>query len=226
MKIAGAIFDMDGTLIDSLMTWDVLWAQLGEMYKGDKSFRPDPITEKEVRTVPLLEAMEIVHQNCAIGESGEALWRFATEKGAQFYAEEVQMKDGVMNFLEHLKACGVKMCVASATAPDLLQLVFDRFHLERYFPKIFSCSEIGRGKEYPDVFDAAAAYLGTPKDNTWVFEDSFVALQTAQRAGYHTVGIYDRYNFNLDRMPEVSNVYIANGETLERLIPLIGKECE
>jgi beta-phosphoglucomutase-like phosphatase (HAD superfamily) len=71
------------------------------------------------------------------------------------------------------------------------------------------------------VFDAAAAFLGTSKESTWVFEDSFVALQTAKRAGYHTVGIYDRYNFNLDRMPEVCDEYIASGETLKRLIPQI-----
>lgn len=221
MKISGAIFDMDGTLVDSLMIWDVLWARLGVKYLNDPSFRPDPITEKEVRTVPLLAAMELVHQNCAIGESGEALWRFATDMCADFYANEVELKPDVLAFLEHLKASGVKMCVASATARDLLNLVIERHRLDLYFSKIFSCSEIGKGKEHPDVFDAASTYLGTPKESTWVFEDSFVALQTAKRAGYHTVGIYDCYNFHLERMPEVSDEYIAKGESLKRLIPKI-----
>ena len=223
MKISGAVFDMDGTLVDSLMLWDVLWERLGVKYLNDKTFRPDPITEKEVRTLPLLAAMELVHQNCKIGESGEALWRFATDMCASFYANDVEMKPEVINFLEHLRNSGVKMCVASATARDLLELVMKRHRLDRYFSKIFSCSEIGKGKEFPDVFDAAAAYLGTPKESTWVFEDSFVALQTAKRAGYHTVGIYDQYNFNLDRMPEVSDEYIAKGETLGSLIPKIEK---
>lgn len=221
MKISGAIFDMDGTLVDSLMIWDVLWERLGVKYKNDATFRPEPMTEKEVRTVPLLEAMELVHQNCKIGESGAALWQFATDMCADFYANEVLLKPDVVAFLEHLKRCGVKMCIASATAPDLLNLVIKRYRLDDYFSKIFSCSEIGKGKEHPDVFDAAAAFLGTSKESTWVFEDSFVALQTAKRAGYHTVGIYDRYNFNLDRMPEVSDEYIASGETLKRLIPKI-----
>ena len=218
MKINGAIFDMDGTLIDSLMVWDVLWEKIGNRYRNDPSFRPDAVTEKAVRTLPLREAMELLHNASGIGESGEVLWQIATQMCVDFYTEEVQMKSGVLDFLEHLKQRGVKMCVASATAPDLLEIVIRRYRLDRYFSKIFSCSEIGKGKEFPDVFQAAHAYLGSPQDRTWVFEDSFVALQTAQKAGYQTVGIYDPYNFNLDRMPEVSTVYIAKGETLTRLI--------
>ena len=221
MKISGAIFDMDGTLVDSLMVWDVLWARFGERYKGDSSFRPDPVTEKAIRTLPLREAMDLLHQKCSIGESGEELWKFATDMCADFYEKDVLMKPDVQDFLAHLKRNGVKMCVASATAPDLLSIIFRRYELDRYFSRIFSCSEIGKGKEHPDVFDAAHAYLGTEKESTWVFEDSFVALETAQRAGYHTVGIYDPYNFCLDRMAEVSTEYIAEGETLARLIPLI-----
>ncbi len=221
MKINGAIFDMDGTLVDSLMVWDVLWTRFGERYLGDASFRPDPVTEKAIRTLPLREAMELLHQTCSIGADGDELWRFATDMCADFYQNDVQMKPDVLDFLEHLKRQGVKMCVASATAPDLLEIIFRRYELDRYFSRIFSCSEIGKGKEYPDVFDAAHAYLGTEKESTWVFEDSFVALQTARRAGYHTVGIYDPYNFCLDQMPEVSTEYIAKGETLARLIPLI-----
>ncbi|MBQ9806741.1 MAG: HAD family phosphatase [Clostridia bacterium] len=221
MKISGAIFDMDGTLVDSLMVWDVLWARFGEQYKGDRSFRPDPVTEQAIRTLPLREAMELLHQTCSIGTDGDELWRFATDVCAEFYEKDVPMKSGVMDFLEHLKQRDVKMCVASATAPDLLAIIFRRYELDRYFTRIFSCSEIGKGKEHPDIFDAAHAYLETEKDSTWVFEDSFVALQTAKGAGYHTVGIYDPYNFCLDQMPEVSTEYIAKGETLARLIPLI-----
>ena len=220
MKISGAVFDMDGTLVDSLMLWDVLWERLGVKYLNDKTFRPDPITEKEVRTLPLLAAMELVHQNCKIGESGEALWRFATDMCASFYANEVEMKPEVINFLEHLRNSGVKMCVASATALDLLELVMKRHRLDRYFSKIFSCSEIGKGKEFPDVFDAAAAYLGTPKESTWVFEDSVVALKTAKDAGFKTVGIYDKYGFDHEILREYSDVFIEDGETMEKLIKI------
>ena len=109
MKINGAIFDMDGTLIDSLMFWDVLWRKLGVYYRNDPTFRPDAVTEKAVRTLSLLEAMELLHKACNIGESGEALWRMATEMCVDFYAHEVQIKDGVLDFLEHLKQKNVHL---------------------------------------------------------------------------------------------------------------------
>lgn len=221
MKITGAIFDMDGTLIDSLMIWDVLWERLGLRYRNDAGFRPDAVTEKAIRTLPLREAMELLHEKAGIGESGEALYRIADSMCRDFYKNDVQMKPGALEFLAHLHRLGVKMCVASATSPSLLQIVVERFGLDRYFSKIFSCSEIGRGKEFPDVFLLARDFLGTPMEETWIFEDSIVALQTARRAGFSTVGIYDRYNFNLELMPEYSTEYIASGETLERLIPKI-----
>ena len=219
MRIHGAIFDMDGTLVDSLGFWDMLWRLLGERYKGSAEFRPDPETERAIRTLPLLEAMCLLHEKSGIGESGTQLHRLTTDTCAQFYKDTVMPKEGVLAFLDHLQDCGVKMCVASATAPDLLSILFDRWGLERYFPRLFSCSEIGKGKEFPDVFHAAHRYLGTDIESTWVFEDSFVALQTARHAGFQTVGVYDVHNFNLDRMPEVSTKYIAKGESLLRLIP-------
>ena len=221
MKITGAIFDMDGTLVDSLGFWDVLWAALGEKYKNDKGFRPDPITEKAVRTAPLYDAMCLVHKNCGLGESGEEVFRTTDKMLKDFYAETVELKPGVLEFLEHLKKERVKMCVASATAPHLISVLMEKFGLSRFFPRIISCSDVGKGKEHPDVFIFAHDFLGTEKESTWIFEDSIVALETATKAGYKTVGIYDKYNFGIDRVKEISTVYIGETDSLAGLIPKI-----
>ncbi len=218
LNITGAIFDMDGTLVDSLMVWDVLWQRLGKKYLGDDSFRPDPVTEKAVRTLTLLDAMTLVHKNCGIGESGEEVWRFTTDMMVDFYENEVKTKAGALEFVAHLHDRGVKMCIASATAPDLIKLALKTTGLDKYFSRIISCSDIGKGKEHPDVFIAAHEYLGTPKESTWVFEDSVVAIETAEAAGYKTVGIYDKYNFGLDRLPSLCTVYLNENESLARLI--------
>jgi thiamine pyrophosphokinase len=61
------------------------------------------------------------------------------------------------------------MCVASATAPHLISVLMEKFNLYKYFPRIFSFSEVGKGKEFPDVFIAAHTYLGTLKESTWIF---------------------------------------------------------
>ena len=218
MEIKGAIFDMDGTLVDSLMVWDVLWQRLGKKYLNDEGFRPDPITEKAVRTLTLLDAMTLVHKNCNIGGSGEEIWSFTTDMLADFYSKDVKLKDGVLEFLEHLHEKGVRACIASATAPDLISLAMRSTGIDKYFGKIISCSDIGKGKEHPDVFIAALEYLGTPKESTWVFEDSVVAIETAVGAGFSTVGIYDKHNFGLDRIPKLATIYVGEGETLRKII--------
>ena len=221
MNITGAIFDMDGTLIDSLGFWDFLWETLGEKYLGDKSFRPDAVTEKAVRTVTLYDGMCIVHNNCKIAESSEALFAVAEEMLKNFYEEKVEMKPGALEFLKYLKQRGVKMCIASATVPHLIGTIMDKFDLHRFFKRVFSCNDVGKGKEHPDVFIEAHRYLKTPKESTFIFEDSIVALETATKAGYHTVGVYDRFNFALDKVKKISTVYIDKGESLTKIIPEI-----
>lgn len=223
MKISGAIFDMDGTLADSLMYWDMFWARVGETYRGDPGFRPDPETEKSIRTMALRDAMALLHDRYGIAESGDALWEMSDRLCARFYAEDVQMKPGAMEFLDHCLDRGIRMCVASATASDLLDILVKKYRLDRYFPRIFSCSEIGRGKEHPDIFLLANEWLGTPKESTWIFEDSIIALETASAAGYQTVGIYDQYNasFPREQVAALSTVYIGEGDSLARLIPEI-----
>ena len=218
MKIKAAIFDMDGTLIDSLMIWGVIWAKLGEKYLGNPDFLPRAEDDKKVRTLTLKDAMTLIHERYHLGESGEAVWNEASRIIGDFYENDVKLKAGAREFLEHCQKSGVKMCIASATAPDLIELAMKHCEIEQYFSKIFSCSQIGKGKEEPDVFLMAAAYFGEEKSETWVFEDSLVAIETAVGVGMPTVGIYDRFNFGQERIKEIATEYIGEGETLLKLM--------
>ena len=221
MKMKAAIFDMDGTLIDSLKIWGVIWEKLGSKYLGDSDFVPNEEDDKKVRTLTLKEAMALIHRNYGLGSDGEEVWRDADRIIADFYMNEVQLKPGVRAFLDHCRCECVKMCIASATAPELLELALKHCGIEHYFSKIFSCGTIGKGKEHPDIFLMAADYLGEEIAETWVFEDSLVALETAVRIGMPTVGIYDRFNFGQERIQEIVTEYIGDGETLVKLTETI-----
>ena len=218
MQMKAAIFDMDGTLIDSLMVWDVLWKTFGERFRDGREFKPEVHLDKAVRTLPLKEAMELVHTTCRIGGSGEELLRAANEIIEHFYRFDVNMKAGVKEFLEHCYEKGVKMCIASATDPYLIDIAVKHCGIEKYFSKIFSCAEIGKGKEYPDVYLMALEHLGTSAEETWIFEDSYVALNTARKIGMPAVGIYDRYNYGQEILRENATVYVGEGENLMKLV--------
>ena len=218
MNISGAIFDMDGTLINSLIFWDVLWEEFGNRYLGGEKFYPDLEADKAIRTMVLSEAMDYYHERFNIGKSGADLLNTANEVFRDCYVNRVELKDGVKEFLDYLKAKGVKMCIASATDKALLVYAMERCGLYEYFDTILSCADVGKGKDQPDIYYAALDKLGTDKDSTWVFEDSFVALRTANGMGLNTVGIYDKFNFDQDKMQKLATHYIADGETLMKLV--------
>lgn len=218
MQMKAVIFDMDGTLIDSLMIWDVLWSKLGETYLNNKDFRPSKEDDKAVRTLTAKDAMSLIHKKYNIGKSGEELLNFSNRIIIDFYSNTVMLKTGVREFLEYCKERGVKMCLATATAPDLLYIALERCDIAKYFLKIFSCGDIGKGKEHPDIFLLAQNFLGEKIEDTWVIEDSLVAIETATKAGFSTVGIYDQFNYGQEKIKEISTVYIEQGETLLKLI--------
>ncbi len=218
MNIKAAIFDMDGTLIDSLMLWEMFWSAIGDKYSNDKNFKPTKEDDKAVRTLALKDAMELVHKNYSFGDSGEELFNLTNDILIDFYANKVELKPGVLEFLDYCKNQGVKMCIASASAPDHLKLALKHCGIGKYFSKCFSCADLGVGKDKPDIYLLASEFLGEKTEETWVFEDSLTAIETAIKIGMPTVAIYDSFNFGQERMREIATKYISKGESLLKLI--------
>lgn len=218
MEFTGAIFDMDGTLIDSLWFWDILWEKLGEDYLSNKDFKPSKEDDKLVRTMLLVDAMNLIHRNYKIGKTGEEVFNYTRNLIKWFYGEKVKLKNGVYDYLLHLKNKGVKMCIASASEPDFIGIALKNCGIDEFFSKIISCANVGKGKEEPDVFLKALEYLGTDIYQTVVVEDSLIAIKTAKKAGFKTIGVYDKNNFGHAEMKKIANEYIDNGESLLKLI--------
>ena len=218
MEFKAAIFDMDGTLIDSLIFWEYLWSYCGERYLGDKGFSPREEDDKKVRTLTMKDAMYLIHDRYGIAESGEALLRVANDLIRDFYENRVELKDGAADFLAYCQKNGVKMCIASATAPELVRVAMKRCGIEPYFSAVISCADFGKGKDAPDVFLGAVGHLGECIEDTWVFEDSAVAVETAVNIGMPVVGIFDRNNYGQDKIRALARVYVGPGETLKKLI--------
>ncbi len=217
-KIKGAIFDMDGTLINSLIVWDFVWKRFGEKFSKDGTFSISEESDKKIRTMTLFGAMEYIHEEYNIGNSPSELVDEANKIMLEFYSDEVKVKDGVTEFLDYCLERGIKMCVASATASPLVSVAMEHCGLEKYFPCVISCATVGKGKEEPDVFLKALESLGTDISETCVFEDSYVAIETAHRAGFMTVGIHDKNSFCQDVIKKTADLYIGENETLLKLI--------
>lgn len=219
MDFKGIIFDFDGTLGDSLHFWKWEYETLSNKYCCGKPLDITPEDDKLFRTSLFVNAAKIMHERYGLGQSAEELLEFANKSIQTFYKTEVKPKAGVVEFLEHCQKQGVKMCIASATATAELEAAVEVCGLKRYFPKIFSCQEVGVGKDKPDVFILAQEWLGTKREETWVFEDSLLALKTARSIGMPTVGIFDFNNpYTEEQLKEYSTVFISKSQTMADLI--------
>lgn len=218
MNLKAAVFDMDGTLINSLIFWNELWEALGTKYRNDPGFKPTEEDDKTFRTATLNQTMAIVHDHYHMGESAQELIDIANDSIVELYSQRVLLKPGVREFLDDCQAKGVKMIIASATERRYLEMAMEHCDLNRYFPEILSCGDIGKGKDQPDIYLMACEHLGTKPEETWVFEDSAVAIETATKIGMPTVAIYDPFNYGQDKMQKMATHYIAEGESLMKLI--------
>ena len=221
MRIKGAIFDCDGTLIDSLGFWEIFYKKIGELYFNGKEFFPDPADDKAMRTQTIAFLSHIMHEKYGVAQSAQEVADFCVDVFKWYYGEIVDLKPGVKELLAHLKEKGVKICIASAAEKALIQLVLNRHGVLQYFEGIISCSEIGAGKDKPDVFLAAEKFLGSPHAQTWIFEDSLLAIQTAKKAGFPIVGIYDALTFGQQEAQALCDEYIEEGGSFAELIPKI-----
>ncbi len=204
---------MDGTLVDSLMFWEEFWPKAGKKFLGADNFTVGEEADKAVRTMFAAQAMPYVNQLFHFCETDEEFFNYFISEIKDFYAR-VKPKAGAIELLEHLKALGIKMCVASATDRENLIYAIEVCGLTKYFDTVLSCADIGVGKDKPDVYIAAKKELGLEAEDVCVFEDSYVALETAKKAGFQTVGIYDKYNYGQDRLKAASIIYIKKGEPL------------
>ncbi len=218
MKIKGAIFDMDGTIVDSLFFWPYLWRRIGIKYMGDESFAPSEEADRTVRTMIYDDAMAYFKEYYKIPGDVSDFLSFAKDGVEEFYEKEVCAKPGAAVLLDYLKKSGVRLTLASASSVSYIQTALRRCSLEGYFESVISCAQIGVGKEKPDIFLKAADIMQTEPERICVFEDSFVALRTAKAAGFKTVGIYDRNNYDEEKLRELADIFLEEGRTLDSLI--------
>lgn len=182
-----AIFDMDGTLVDSM----AYWQDLEREFLTSKGVT-DGLEEILERAKPLtlVEAAALFSQYCDAG-TPEQMEADILALMEAHYRSDVAIKPGAREYLDRLQAQGVTMCVASATPRHLVQICLERLGLTHYFSFLLSCVEVGAGKNHPDVFLEAARRLGCAPAEAAVFEDAIYAVRTSHAAGFHVVAVYD-----------------------------------
>ena len=184
------IFDMDGTLVDSMSYWQGMERE----YLARRGAKPGPELEElieRLRPMTLKDAARVFISELGISDTPEQISAEMNAVMEENYRLRIPLKPDVAEYLTLLRERGAKLCTASATITPLVKMTLDRLGVGHLFDFMLSCVDVGASKDRPDVYFAAAARLGAKPEETAVFEDSLQALTTAKKAGFYAVAVRD-----------------------------------
>jgi len=187
-NIKGVIFDLDGTLIDSM--W--IWGDVAEAYLRSHGAVPHSNFREALRTLNTTEEAQHYIDVYGIDLPVDEVAQGRDNLMKEYLKDVVELKAGVLQALKELKKRGVRMCIATATDRPLVEVSIERHGLDEYIEHIFTCTEENTSKSSPDIYFQAAKFLGTDISETLVVEDALYAIKTASEAGFVVAGVYDK----------------------------------
>ena len=185
-----AIFDVDGTILDSVGIWE----EAGERYLRAIGKEPEKMLGRILFPMTIEEGAVYIKEYYKLSQDISEIIQGVLGVIKDFYYKKALLKKWAGNFLGKLFDEKIPVAAATSGKREYVEAAFKRLGILPYFSRIFTCSEIGRGKSDPLIYLTAGEYLGEDASDIYVFEDALYALETAKAAGFRTVGVYDRYS--------------------------------
>ena len=207
-----AIFDLDGTLLDSM--W--LWENLADNYLLSIGIEAPKDLGEALKDLTLKEACFYMKEEFNIKSTIDEINRDIEKLLADYYANCLQLKSYVLETLEEFKNKNIKMAIATATDEHLVSMALNRLDIKDYFEFIQTAEHVGLNKSKPEFFEIAIDRLGLKPEGIWVFEDALHCIISAKKAGLKVVAIKDESaSLDIEKIKEVSDIYIDNFSQLE-----------
>lgn len=185
--IRGAVFDLDGVLLNSMG----IWHDLGARYILKMGLQPVPGMNEALFSMSMEQGARYLKNTFGLHKDCEKIIADLEKMLKEYYFTEVPAKKGARELLEFLQAKGVVMAAATSSPRPHVTEALKRLGMLDFMQAIYTTGEVGISKHSPKIYELAASSLGCAAEETLVFEDSLYALRTAKYAGFGTVGVYD-----------------------------------
>ncbi len=207
----GAIFDVDGTLLDSM----TVWRNITERFLKKYDIALSDEKAAQYKEMTLEESLPQIIAEFKLKLTHEEIFSEFKQMVAEEYALRVELKDGAKEYIEKLHDEGIKIAVATSGYEGLCKSAFKRLGIIDYIDAYAFSSEVGCNKSKPDVYLLAAERLGLNPWDCTVFEDIVPGIESSRKAGFKTCAVYDDTNkHETEILKNTADKYITNWKEL------------
>ncbi|OAA93050.1 HAD family hydrolase [Clostridium coskatii] len=206
-NIKGAIFDMDGTLIDSM--W--MWENIDEKYLARKKLTVPPSLKSDIEHMSFYETAEYFKNKFNILDSIEEIQKEWYDMAIYEYSHNISLKPRAKEFLLLLKKKGIKIALATSNYREITNVCLKKNKIYDLFDSIITGDEVSKSKAFPDIYICAAQKLNLNSKDCVVFEDVLCAVKGAKSAGMTVIGVHDLYSeYQWNEIINYSDMHISN----------------
>ncbi len=189
-NIEAVIFDLDGSLVDSM--W--MWRDIDIEYLSRFNILLPENLQSKIEGKSFHETALFFKEHFQIPDSIEQMKADWNQMARDKYANQVPLKPGVLNFLDYCVEHHIKLGIATSNSRELVEVILKAHSLEEYFTCILTGCDIIKGKPDPEIYLSVAKTLMVPSDRCLVFEDIIPGIMAGKNAGMRVCAVEDAYS--------------------------------
>ena len=183
-KMNYSIFDVDGTILDSMEVWNTLASRYIRSLKKE----PEENLDEIVSEMSLEQSATYLKNYYKINKSEEVIISEVLHLISDYYMYEVKLMPGFKEFISNYDSVNV---IGTSCDEELVKIALIRLGVLNYFEDIMTCSKVNKGKDDPGFYLACADILEQKPDNIFVFEDADYCIDAARKVGFKVIKIKD-----------------------------------
>ncbi|BBF42537.1 HAD-superfamily hydrolase, subfamily IA, variant 3:HAD-superfamily hydrolase, subfamily IA, variant 1 [Lachnospiraceae bacterium KM106-2] len=212
--IKACLFDLDGTLVDSM--W--MWKDIDIEYLGKHGIELPEDLQRSIEGMSFSETAMYFKERFQITESVDEIKATWNQMAMNKYANEVPLKEGVLEFLQYLKKKGIKTGIATSNSKELVSIVIDKHGIREYFNSIRTSCEVEKGKPAPDIYELVASDLEVDPSHCLVFEDVIQGIMAGKNAKMKVCAVADLYSEDVRKeKEELADYFIDSYKDIARI---------